>query len=120
MSNNNQIDLIEFPANSAEEVKQTNIFFNEVFGWTFKVWGDEYIDTADSGIASGVNATDPAKRQTMPLAVIYSSDLEDAKERIIKAGGEIVQEIYPFPGGRRFHFKDPAGNELAVWSDKGK
>lgn len=112
----NHIDLIEFPANSIEEVKKVSVFFNEVFGWKFKDWGGSYMDTEDSGISSGINGTDPLQRQKMPMAVIYVTDLESAKERVLKAGGSIVQEIYSFPGGRRFHFKDPGGNELAVWS----
>ncbi len=117
MKKDNQIDLIEFPANSPEEVKKTRTFFNEVFGWEFKEWGDSYADTPDSGVTAGINATDPAMRQTMPLAVIYSADLEAARDRVLQAGGEIMFDITPFPGGRRFQFREPSGNELAVWSE---
>lgn len=118
MSKDNQIDLIEFPANSAEELQKTTHFFTEVFGWTFKDWGGQYADTQSSGVTAGVNATDAEKRQTMPLAVVYASDLEAAKERVVKAGGIIVYDIEAFPGGRRFQFTEPSGNELAVWSEK--
>ncbi len=117
MSTNNHIDLIEFPAASPEEMKKSVTFYEQTFGWTFKDWGGQYSDTQDSGVACGINASDPAKRQSMPMAVIYATDLEATKEKIVKTGGSIIQDIYSFPGGRRFHFKDPAGNELAVWSE---
>lgn len=113
---NNHIDLIEFPAHSPEEVKKTSAFLTEVFGWTFKDWGGMYADTHDSGVAAGINGTDPSMRQSMPLAVIYATDLEATRERVIKAGGVIMHDITAFPGGRRFQFKEPSGNELAVWS----
>jgi predicted enzyme related to lactoylglutathione lyase len=116
MSTNNHIDLIEFPAKSAEELKAVAEFFSTVFGWKYKDWGGVYSDTSDSGVMSGVNATEPAK-QKMPLAVIYAKDLEATKEHVLAADGKILVDIYPFPGGRRFHFTDPAGNELAVWSE---
>jgi uncharacterized protein len=115
MSKRNQIDLIEFPAKDANEVKAVTEFFSTVFGWKYKDWGGIYSDTADSGLQSGVIATDD--RPTMPFAVIYSDDLDATKADIIKVGGKIIRDIYPFPGGRRFHFADPAGNELAVWSE---
>lgn len=117
MSKNNQIDLIEFPAKSADEVKTMTKFFNEVFGWNFKDWGDEYKDTPDSGLTAGINGS-KEKEQTMPLAVIYADDLEATKNKITAAGGKITFDIAAFPGGRRFAFTDPAGNQLAVWSDK--
>lgn len=115
MDKNNHIDLIEFPAKDAKELKTITEFFSVAFGWNYKDWGDVYSDTPDSGLTSGVIATDD--RPTMPLAVIYAKDLETTKTNIIKAGGKITRDTYPFSGGRRFHFTDPAGNELAVWSE---
>jgi predicted enzyme related to lactoylglutathione lyase len=117
MSKNNQIDLIEFPASSLEEVATVSKFFNQVFGWRFKEWGDDYNDTHDSGVTAGINGSG-TKEQTMPLAVIYADDLEATKDKVAKAGGKITHDISSFPGGRRFAFTDPAGNQLAVWSDK--
>lgn len=114
MSKNNQIDLIEFPAASAKELRTAKAFFSDVFGWSFKNWGDEYVDTEDSGVATGINAADPP---TGPLTVIYAENLESTKHKIVEAGGTITKDTFSFPGGRRFHFKDPAGNELAVWSE---
>lgn len=114
MATHNQIDLIEFPVKSAEQLKQTKEFFSIVFGWKYKDWGDDYSDTTDSGASSGINADDGS---TMPLTVIYSSDLEKTKELVQKNGGKIIVDTYSFPGGRRFHFTEPNGNELAVWSE---
>ena len=115
MSQPNHIDLIEFPASSTDELQVTKQFFSQAFGWKFQAWGDDYADTKDSGVTSGLIA-DADSRGTMPLAVIYVADLEAAQQKIITAGGTITKEVYSFPGGRRFHFKDPAGNELAAWS----
>ena len=116
MSTHNQIDLIEFPAVSAEQLAATTKFFGDVFGWNYTNYGSEYSDTHDSGETSGVNASDQ-DRQRMPLTVIYSSDLEATKTKVVAAGGKVIVDTYSFPGGRRFHFTDPAGNELAVWSE---
>lgn len=117
MSTNNHIDLVEFPASSPEEVKAVRTFFADVFGWQFKNWGDDYADTHDSGVAAGINGNE-AKEQTAPLAVIYVEDLEGTKDHVVNAGGKVTHDITAFPGGRRFAFTDPAGNQLAAWSDK--
>jgi len=117
MSKNNQIDLVEFPASSAEESKQVVKFFNSVFGWNFKEWDPIYHDTSDSGVKAGVNGGS-TKEQTMPLTVIYADNLEATKDKVIQADGKVTHDITAFPGGRRFAFTDPAGNQLAVWSDK--
>lgn len=114
MATHNHIDLIEFPVQSAEQLKQTKEFFTNVFAWKYTDWGQDYSDTADSGANSGINADGGS---TMPLTVIYSSDLEKTKELVTQNGGKIVVDTYAFPGGRRFHFTEPNGNELAVWSE---
>lgn len=114
--NNNQVDLIEFSANSADELKKITDFFSQAFGWQYKNYGDNYSDTQDSGVAMGVNATNSGQG-SMPLTVLYAENLEATRDKVVQAGGKIVQDIYEFPGGRRFHFTDPAGNELAVWSE---
>lgn len=113
MAINNQIDLIEFPAKSSEGLKETKQFFTDVFGWKYTDWGDDYSDTTDSGASSGVNADGGA---SMPLTVIYSEDLDATKAKIVQSGGKIIVDTYSFPGGKRFHFTEPNGNELAVWS----
>jgi predicted enzyme related to lactoylglutathione lyase len=113
----NQFDFIEFPAKDIDQLRKVRRFFSSVFDWSYKDWGDDYADTASSGINSGINA-DPEHRPSYPLAVIYTTDLESVREKVIAAGGIITKDIFSFPGGRRFHFKDPADNELAVWSDQ--
>lgn len=115
-SRENQIDYVELPAASKEALAATKQFYGNVFGWTYQSWGDDYSDTKDSGIGSGINASSdhPISK---PLIVLFSPDLEAVREKIIKAGGKISRDIFAFPGGRRFHYVDPAGNELGVWSD---
>ncbi|KXT84977.1 VOC family protein [Streptococcus panodentis] len=111
----NQIDYIEFPYPDKELFRQGRDFYRQVFGWQYQEWGPEYLDTADSGVSSGL-AVDSARLQT-PLIVLYTDHIEQAMTRVLEAGGEISQPLFDFPGGRRFHFKDPAGHELAFWSE---
>ena len=117
MATHNKIDLIEFPVASSEALQQTKSFFSTVFGWTYNDWGGDYVDTSDSGAYSGINADGGS---SMPLTVIYSNDLEKTKELVVQNGGKIIVDTYEFPGGRRFHFTEPNGNELAVWSEVAK
>jgi predicted enzyme related to lactoylglutathione lyase len=113
----NHIDYVEFPAQSAQSFASVKQFYKEVFGWSFHDWGEDYSDTKDSGIACGF-AADPEHRPAATMAVLYTADLEAARERVLKAGGQMAREIVSFPGGRRFEYLDPAGNRLGVWSDK--
>lgn len=116
MPEQNRIDLIEFPAADAAELRVTQAFYESAFGWTFVDYG-EYVDTPDSGVTAGVNGINDGRKQRMPMTVVYADDLEAARDRVTAAGGTIIHDIYSFPGGRRFHFADPSGNELAVWSE---
>ena len=116
-SRENRIDYIEFPTASNASHAATKKFYGEVFGWSYQSWGDDYSDTKDSGVASGINAA-AGHCPRAPLVVLFSSNLEAVRERVIKAGGRISRDIFAFPGGRRFHYVDPSGNELGVWSDK--
>lgn len=113
----NKIDFIEFPARNVSEIVKSKRFYGEVFDWSFTDWGEDYIDTKSSGLGCGFNA-DAAHRPESPLVVVYVSNLETAVVKVVAAGGKITRDIFAFPGGRRFHFKDPIGNELAVWSDE--
>jgi len=113
----NCFDFIEFPAENVENLNRSKDFYKNIFGWSYKDWGDDYSDTQSSGLSSGINA-DPSHRPRHPLAVIYAIDLEDIREKVIESHGVITREIFSFPGGRRFHFMDSSGNELAAWSDK--
>jgi predicted enzyme related to lactoylglutathione lyase len=113
MAIHNQIDLIEFPVKSTEQLKKTKDFFTRVFGWHYTDWGEDYSDTTESGTNSGVNSDGSS---SMPLTVIYSEDIDKSKALVVQNGGKIIVDTYTFPGGRRFHFTEPSGNELAIWS----
>ncbi|MDY0908338.1 VOC family protein [Microbacterium sp. CFBP9034] len=116
MPTHNQIDLIEFRAADAATLAAARGFYESAFGWSFTDYG-EYLDTPDSGVVAGINAVADDHQQQMPLTVLYVTDLEAARDLVAESGGRIIHDIYGFPGGRRFHFADPAGNELAAWSD---
>jgi len=88
-----------------------------VFGWEFTDYGPDYTCFNDGRLRGGFAAA-PEVAPGGPLAVFYAVELEDIQARIKAAGGKVVRETFEFPGGRRFHFVDPSGNELAVWSDR--
>jgi predicted enzyme related to lactoylglutathione lyase len=108
-----QIDYIEFPASDIAAAKK---FYSEVFGWKFEDYGPGYTSFMDGRIAGGFTTETPGPARGT-LVVIYAADIESMQARVEAAGGKIVKPIFSFPGGRRFHFSDPNGNELAVWSD---
>jgi len=112
---NNSINYIEFPLTKNPETKY---FFEKVFGWEFTDWGPKYLSFTGAGVEGGFNGEDDAVI-TAPgvLVVLYASDLPQKLEDIINAGGKVIKPIYEFPGGKRFHFLDPNGNELAIWSE---
>jgi len=116
-SPSNTIDFIEFPAASVQALGRAKAFFSQVFGWSYKNWGDDYCDTPAGGLASGINA-DPESRSAQPLVVIHVDDLEATMDKVKASGGTITRQPFSFPGGRRFHFKEPGGNELAAWSNR--
>ncbi len=113
-SNERRIDYIEFPAT---DIAATRKFYTEVFGWKFEDYGPEYTSFVDGRLAGGFWKA-PSVNGGGPLVVIYASDLEAMEARLKSAGARIVKPAFSFPGGRRFHFADPNGNELSVWSDK--
>src|SRR5436190_15273226 len=110
---NLRIDYVEFPA---LDVGTARTFYGEVFGWKFEDYGPRYTSFQDGRISGGFTA-DATVGAGGPLVVIYAVDLAAVQAKIKAAGGSIVKETFSFPGGRRFHFADPAGNVLAVWSD---
>ena len=114
-SRHNRFDYIEFPASTPEELIAAKKFYGQAFGWEYKDWAPVYADTQSSGVTSGI-AVD-ASRAHRPLPTVHSVALEASRAAVLAAGGKISVEIFSFPGGRRFHFIDPAGNELAVWSE---
>lgn len=109
-----RIDYVEFPATDVSETKR---FYSQVFGWSFEDYGPDYTSFNDGRLTGGFYTSSDVAAHG-PLVVIYASDLEAAGAKVVAAGGKIVKEIFEFPGGRRFHFSDPSGNELAVWSDR--
>lgn len=113
----NHIDYVEFPFASVDSLAQAQTFFSEVFGWAYNNWGDYYADTGGSGIGNGLSA-DPLAPSGKPLVVIYTDNIDAMREKILVAGGKITRDTFFFPGGKRFHFREPGGTELAVWSDK--
>jgi predicted enzyme related to lactoylglutathione lyase len=113
-SNEGRVDYIEFPAT---DIAKTKAFYAGVFGWKFTDYGPDYTSFEDGRLAGGFWKKD-AVTAGGPLVVLYAADLAATQAKVAAADGAIVKEIFPFPGGRRFHFADPSGNELAVWSDK--
>lgn len=108
------INYIEFSANNLEEIK---VFYTQSFDWKFTDYGPTYVSFSESGLAGGFEKTEDEIVNGV-LVVLYHQDLDLIKGKIVEAGGKISKDIFSFPGGKRFHFIDPSGNELAVWSDK--
>ena len=111
-----KIDYIELPAADFDAVEA---FYREVFGWTFEDYGEGYRAFSDGRLDGGFYKADARSEQERgaALVVFYAENLEGVRDAIERAGGVVVKPIFSFPGGRRFHFADPHGNELAVWSD---
>ena len=117
MATDRQIDYVELPARDLTAIKK---FYSEAFGWTFQDFGASYCSFNDGRLDGGFYQADAESLRDSgaALIVLYADQLEALVGVVVAAGGVISKEIFSFPGGRRFHFKDPNGNELAVWSDK--
>ena len=117
MNIHEKINYIELPACDLQATKQ---FFSAVFGWEFEDYGPEYTAFSDQGLDGGFFKSDmkSLSSQGAALVIFYSQNLEETQRKIEATGGEIIKPIFSFPGGRRFHFIEPSGNEFAVWSDK--
>ncbi len=116
MVNDQKINYIEFPAADFDAVQG---FYAKAFGWVFTDYGPEYRAFNDGNLDGGFyRAEQKSITETgAALVILYADDLEDTCDRVTACGGIIIKDIFSFPGGRRFHFTDPNGNELAVWSD---
>lgn len=116
MIRHEKISYLEFPA---KDILATKAFFETVFAWTFEDFGPDYAAFSDQGIDGGFFTSDLASTTNngAALTVFYSDDLIATQRKIEQAGGHIVQAIFDFPGGSRFHFTEPSGNEFAVWSE---
>ncbi len=112
-----KIDYVELPATDLDSVES---FYSSAFGWSFTDYGPEYRAFSDGKLDGGFFKSDlqSVTANGAALIVLFAHDLEAMKDKVIANGGNICREIFSFPGGRRFHFSDPHGNELAVWSDK--
>ena len=111
---NKHINYVEFKANDLGEIKR---FYHQAFGWHFTDYVPTYVSFSDSGLVGGFEKSDE-RIVNGALVILYCDRLESMQDQVVEAGGKIAKEIFSFPGGRRFHFIDPAGNELAMWSDK--
>jgi predicted enzyme related to lactoylglutathione lyase len=112
MREDGKIDYVELPGSDLVALKR---FYAGAFGWSFTDYGPTYAAFAE-GLDGGFDA-DAANQPPKPLVVLYAHDLEAMEAKVRAAGGAVVKPIFSFPGGRRFHFTDPSGNELAVWSE---
>ncbi|WP_309089190.1 VOC family protein [Phenylobacterium sp.] len=113
MREDGKIDYVELPGG---DMAATKAFYGQAFGWSFQDYGPDY-QAFSEGLDGGFYTEGAAPRKP-PLVVLYAHDLEAMEAKVKAAGGVIVAPIFSFPGGRRFHFQDPAGNELAVWSEE--
>lgn len=115
MREDGRIDYVEMPGG---ELPATKSFYAEAFGWAFTDYGPSYA-AFDEGLDGGFHAADETDDGAVnkPLVILFARDLEAMEAKVKTAGGTIVKPIFAFPGGRRFHFTDPAGNELAVWTE---
>ena len=111
---NNHINYIEFQAKDLVSIKQ---FYGAAFEWSFTDYGPDYIAFSAYGLDGGFYRSEQEIKNGA-LVILYHENLDLAKANVIQAGGQLSKDIFSFPGGKRFHFLDPSGNELAVWSDQ--
>ena len=117
MNQHEKINYIELPSRNLKAVKK---FYSSAFGWSFLDYGPEYSAIQDGGLDGGFYKSDlkSTTESGSVLVVLFSEDLEATQRKVEASGGHIIKDIFEFPGGRRFHFTDPSGNELAVWSSR--
>ncbi|MGI9235696.1 MAG: VOC family protein [Woeseiaceae bacterium] len=115
MSAENQVDYVEIPVTDLNMARE---FFSALFDWTFEEWGDDYMSFNDGRLDGGFRRSPEPAASNGVLLIFYSEDLERDVERVTALGASVSQDIFAFPGGRRFHFVDPVGNEYAIWSPK--
>ncbi len=116
MHEHEKINYVELPAKDMNAIKS---FFSRSFGWSFVDYGPDYTAFSHQGLDGGFYRSDlkSTTEKGAALIIFYSKELEKSQSKIEAAGGRIIKAIFEFPGGRRFHFADPHGNEYAVWSD---
>jgi predicted enzyme related to lactoylglutathione lyase len=114
MREENRIDYVEIPVTDPAKARD---FFAALMSWEFQEWGDDYISFNDGRLDGGFRRSAEPAPATGVLVVFFSTDLERDRDRVVELGGTISQDIFSFPGGRRFHFVDPVGNEYAIWAE---
>ena len=110
----NRVDYIEIPTT---DIGKAKAFFAELMGWEFQDWGPEYASFNDGRLDGGLRYSDEPAPASGVLVVFFSNDIERDRDRVVALGGSISQDIFEFPGGRRFHFLDTTGNEYAIWAE---
>lgn len=116
MPEHEKINYVEYPA---KDLQGTKAFFEKAFAWSFQDYGSEYSAFSNEGLDGGFYSAPlySSASSSGALIVFFSERLEETLEKVSGAGGKIIKPIFEFPGGRRFHFTEPSGNEFAVWSD---
>ena len=110
---NTLINYVEF---KSTDLDKTKLFYHNAFGWTFIDYGPSYTAFADSGLEGGFEFTEGPITNSV-LIVLHHENLEEIKEKVVRLGAKISVDIFSFPGGRRFQFLDPSGNDLAIWTE---
>lgn len=110
-----KIDYVEL---NVQDIERAKTFYGDAFGWTFTDYGPDYCEFQDGRLTGGFARSHTVTSKGGALVILFADDLDDVLASVEKAGGHISRPIFPFPGGRRFHFVDPEGYELGVWSDK--
>lgn len=118
MNEHEKLNYVEFPS---ADLQSTKAFFEKAFGWSFIDYGSEYTAFSGQGLDGGFFKADLCSNTIngAGLLIFFSHNLESTLAKVIEAGGKVVKPIFSFPGGRRFHFAEPSGNELAVWFEEG-
>ena len=116
MNRHEKLNYVEFPS---ADLNATKAFFKKAFNWSFVDYGPDYSAFSGQGLDGGFFKANLCSSTSngAALLVFYSHNLEATLTKVSEAGGEIVKPIFSFPGGRRFHFTEPSGNEFAVWSE---
>lgn len=116
MNQHEKLNYIELPA---KDIPATKAFFINAFAWEFEDYGPDYAAFSGQGLDGGFFRSDKCSttKNGAALVIFYSNDLEATLSKVKNSGGQITENIFPFPGGRRFHFTEPSCNEFAVWSD---
>lgn len=119
MQESSKLNYVEF---ASLDIRRSKAFFESAFGWCFTDYGSEYSAFSNAGMDGGIFSAQRVMKAESgaPLLVLYSINISEAQECVEKAGGAITKPLFDFPGGCRFHFVEPGGNELAVWSESAK